>query len=170
MSFTSPPLNTCTEWEGGWLWCRTILRISREWWFFMWCPPCQYRSKIPPSPISTVIERYKTFCRSDNENLFATELTILASRLFGRILIKAKSLFKIFILLNTKNLKLPKITRTGQGTFRENTHLINMKCTYFRRTSFEFLIFLWDRALDKLLYSFSSVPLDFCSTNHLKQF
>ena len=50
--------------KGGWLWWRTILRITREWWLFMWCLPCQYGSKIPPSPISTVIERYKKFCTS----------------------------------------------------------------------------------------------------------
>ena len=28
--------------------------------------------------------------------------------------------------------------------------------------------FLWDRALDKLAFSFSSIPLDFCSINYLK--
>ena len=28
--------------------------------------------------------------------------------------------------------------------------------------------FLWDRALDKLVISFSSIPLDFCSINYLK--
>ena len=28
--------------------------------------------------------------------------------------------------------------------------------------------FLWDRALDKLLFSFSSIPLDFGSINYLK--
>ena len=28
--------------------------------------------------------------------------------------------------------------------------------------------FLWDRALDKLVFSFSSIPLDFCSINYLK--
>ena len=50
------------EWE-GWM-CGTILRILQKRFFFMWCRPCQYRSKIPPSPISTVIERYKTFCKS----------------------------------------------------------------------------------------------------------
>ena len=49
------------EWE-GWM-CGTILRILQKRFFFIWCRPCQYRSKIPPSPISTVIERYKTFCK-----------------------------------------------------------------------------------------------------------
>lgn len=36
----------------------------------MWCLPCQYKSKIPPRPISTVIERYKTFWTlRNNEDL-----------------------------------------------------------------------------------------------------
>ena len=44
--------------------------ITREWWLFMWCLPCQYKSKIPPRPISTVIERYKTFWTlRNNEDL-----------------------------------------------------------------------------------------------------
>ena len=30
------------------------------------------------------------------------------------------------------------------------------------------MIFWWDRALDKLVLSFSSIPLDFCSIKYLK--
>ena len=47
-----------------------MMDITREWWLFMWCLPCQYKSKIPPRPISTVIERYKTFWTlRNNEDL-----------------------------------------------------------------------------------------------------
>ena len=106
-------------------------------------PPCQYGSKIPPTPISTVIERYKTFCRSLHRTVriclqqyshFWLPGSFVESRryTFGQIC----ELFWNFHSIGAVSLQLPKITTawsvisitnrtaqngTEQRTFREQS-------------------------------------------------